>query len=201
MDCRMPVMDGYAATRHIRRLPGSISRVPVLALTASALNEDRQAATQAGMDDYLTKPFKTAELVQKCLAWVHPSPLRMPHVVQNEGAKGGKAPGVSCEPELAICLSEIFLETAPPVIESLLRSLENQQWEEARHSAHWLQGGAARLLYPDLQEKLKQLERACARESCQVSSDDLVYLRERFRASVQKAEEHLANRPVDHAIA
>jgi PAS domain S-box-containing protein len=63
MDCQMPVMDGYAATAAIRALPGAAADTPIVALTASAMPSDRQRCLDAGMDEYLAKPVKQADLV------------------------------------------------------------------------------------------------------------------------------------------
>jgi CheY-like chemotaxis protein len=58
MDVQMPVMDGYAATRAIRVLPaGYQSRIPIVAMTANAFEEDRKAALDAGMDEHISKPI------------------------------------------------------------------------------------------------------------------------------------------------
>ncbi|MCW2779100.1 MAG: multi-sensor hybrid histidine kinase [Frankiales bacterium] len=62
MDCQMPVLDGYEATRQIRGLPAPLARTPVVALTASALTSDRRACEEAGMDDFLAKPLRLDEL-------------------------------------------------------------------------------------------------------------------------------------------
>jgi CheY-like chemotaxis protein len=62
LDCQMPVLDGFDAARAIRLLPGPAGRVPILAMTASALPEDRQRCLDAGMDEYITKPISRASL-------------------------------------------------------------------------------------------------------------------------------------------
>ncbi|MDB6145693.1 MAG: histidine kinase [Pseudomonas sp.] len=69
MDCRLPVIDGYEATRQIRQLPGC-AEVPIIALTANALHGDREACLKAGMNDYLAKPFKRADLQRVLQRWL-----------------------------------------------------------------------------------------------------------------------------------
>ncbi len=69
MDCRLPIIDGYEATRQIRQLPGC-QDVPIIALTANALQGDREACLSAGMNDYLAKPFKRTDLQQILQRWV-----------------------------------------------------------------------------------------------------------------------------------
>jgi signal transduction histidine kinase/ActR/RegA family two-component response regulator len=62
MDMQMPELDGLSATRELRALPGPESRIPVLAMTANARPEDRQACLQAGMNEFLTKPIEIGAL-------------------------------------------------------------------------------------------------------------------------------------------
>lgn len=71
MDCRLPIMDGYEATRQIRRLPGCTD-IPIIALTANALQGDRENCLQSGMNDYLAKPFKRADLQHMLQRWLAP---------------------------------------------------------------------------------------------------------------------------------
>lgn len=69
MDCNMPVMDGYEATRQIRQR-GRWPKLPIVALTANAMPEERERCRSAGMNDYLAKPFRREELATLIDVWV-----------------------------------------------------------------------------------------------------------------------------------
>lgn len=69
MDCQMPEMDGYEATKAIRRLQGLERHIPIIALTAHAMRGDRERCIDTGMDDYLTKPIKIPQLKQTLEHW------------------------------------------------------------------------------------------------------------------------------------
>ena len=65
MDIQMPNMNGYQATGVIRKLPDERAKIPIIAITANAFEEDRQAAFAVGMDDYLAKPIEIDKLLRK----------------------------------------------------------------------------------------------------------------------------------------
>ncbi|KEZ71278.1 hypothetical protein C5I_0126280 [Pseudomonas syringae pv. syringae FF5] len=69
MDCNMPVMDGYEASRQIRS-SGRWPNLPIVALTANAMPDERERCKAAGMNDYLAKPFRRAELVSILDQWI-----------------------------------------------------------------------------------------------------------------------------------
>ncbi|MBH9344776.1 response regulator [Pseudomonas aeruginosa] len=87
MDCRLPVLDGYAATREIRAQENG-RQVPIIALTANALQGDRENCLQAGMNDYLAKPFKRAELQRILQRWIG----SQPDLSRASNASGGAEP-------------------------------------------------------------------------------------------------------------
>jgi CheY-like chemotaxis protein/nitrogen-specific signal transduction histidine kinase len=77
MDCEMPDMDGFAATRAIRLAENPAKRVTIVAMTASALTEDRARCLAAGMDDYLTKPMRQEALRELLARWLGPAVVRV----------------------------------------------------------------------------------------------------------------------------
>lgn len=71
MDCQMPEMDGFAATRAIRASIAPYATIPIIALTANAFSEDKEEALAAGMNDFVTKPIKMELLAQILQRWLN----------------------------------------------------------------------------------------------------------------------------------
>ena len=70
MDCQMPKLDGYDATREIRKRESDGRHVPIIAVTAHAMTADRDACLEAGMDDYVSKPLRNGELEAALIRWL-----------------------------------------------------------------------------------------------------------------------------------
>ncbi len=166
MDCQMPEMDGYTATRCIRaqesRTAGT--RVPIIALTASATTSDREECLAAGMDDYLTKPVTPVSLVQMIENWA-PSVGRSQSPTAGSKALAAQEADQSPDSSEAVVpfeyesalercagspalLREIvgmFVESTPQELAELEEALSRGDAEAVSAHAHKLKGGAATL--------------------------------------------------------
>ncbi|HEY7118296.1 MAG TPA: response regulator [Tepidisphaeraceae bacterium] len=174
MDCQMPEMDGFEAARLIRehettnRLPGRTTRLPIIALTANALKEDRERCLEAGMDDYLSKPLQPERLLALIASFlsrssVKPAPVagpnphpvvtaaRPPAQVQVESGGEGPAP-IDIQPLLHRCggrrdfAEKVLLKFRAQSVETLdaiVRGLKEKDDELTSRSVHTLKGMAA----------------------------------------------------------
>ena len=151
MDCQMPVMDGYAATRTLRE---QAFHTPIIAMTANASPGERQRCLQAGMDDYVAKPVTQAALLDVLTRWVSPS---------DEGSSASASPGASGCPEagpavfdrvaalsrlggdaaLLDAVVQSFVGRAPVAMRELEQALQATDVEAVMRHLHSLIGACA----------------------------------------------------------
>jgi PAS domain S-box-containing protein len=177
MDCQMPVLDGYDATRQIRagRVPNLDRRVPIIALTAYAMESDRQKCLAAGMDEFVSKPIRYEELkaaIERVLARpVRPAPLpagaAAPPVkpvvldlAQFEHLKGLQDDE---NPKFLANLIDLFLAETPKRFRDLAARLAAGDVRAARQLAHTVKGACANFGGRALQALCLEIEE-CVRE-------------------------------------
>ena len=88
MDCQMPNMDGYQATAELRRHEQDTRHTPVIAMTAHAMDGDRQRCLDAGMDDYITKPMRHADIADVLRRWIPNPTIATRHATVNADRAG-----------------------------------------------------------------------------------------------------------------
>jgi signal transduction histidine kinase/HPt (histidine-containing phosphotransfer) domain-containing protein len=155
MDVMMPNLDGMEATRQIRTLPGPVSRVPILAVTASAFAEDIDACRDAGMDAHLAKPIErealiaalgrlTGEPPPPAAAASPPGPDGFEHLPLLSGRAGAVLEVAGLDPASALSLAAEFIRELRDAAEQL-RGIDGGMPDRMVPAAHRLAGAAATL--------------------------------------------------------
>lgn len=167
MDIQMPEMDGYEATIAIRNSSNPNQNTPIIALTASALTSEKDVAFNAGMNDFLTKPFKPAQLYEKLQEYYSDNK-------KSELTEGGDedAP-FRFHPRLDTYILEsfygddfhymcemfgAFLDDTVPLLEKLRPALNVGNWVELAVLAHKIKPAFGIVGLPDMQKTIQQLE-------------------------------------------
>ena len=155
MDCQMPEMDGFDATRNIRTLPPPHSRVPIVALTANAFAEDRQNALDSGMDDFVTKPFTADKLEDVFRKWVLNTTLSAPPAsTAATGAAASAEPAVTTPAAEAAVAAPLPFAIDVAAVESGLRTLVEAIGADMLQELVTLFGSSASEARCDLQTQL-----------------------------------------------
>ncbi len=170
MDSQMPEMDGIAATAKIRALPGAVRSIPIIALTADAMTGDRERHLQAGMDDYISKPFDQTKLfatIDALFSARQATPADMrddmtDDVLDVTALDNIRAMQSSGSPDLVARIAGKYLETTPEDMRALQTAIAEQDMEAARALAHKLKSGSASLGANRLAALLKSIEEAAA---------------------------------------
>ncbi len=183
MDVQMPVMGGYEATRIIRRLEKKIGRhIPIIAMTANAMDGDREKCLEAGMDEYVSKPIRREELF-KTMADIMKKPKEITTDAKTEifdefeeiFDKESALDRMDGDVELLKNIIQIYLEDIPTQIQSLQQALEQNDEQLIQHLAHTIKGASGNIGAAALQKTANQMEIAAKKEDLS-SAPDLLRL-------------------------
>ena len=174
MDMQMPVMDGLSATRAIRALP-AYAKLPIVAMTANAMQQDRDRCVEAGMDGYVSKPIDPDELWRAILRWRPTSAFApLPAGQQTPKTRQPQAlsfdiPGLDTAEALRrmagnetlyLKLLRQFLDTQPQNFQDMAAAIAQRDWLLAERLAHTLKGTAGNLGLNTLTQPAAALEAA-----------------------------------------
>ncbi len=198
MDCQMPEMDGFAATAAIRQREGAACHTPIIAMTANAMQGDRERCLAAGMDDYLAKPVRSKDLATVLARWV---PVR----ASGRYAEAPMEGAVALDTEVLASLRELqqgtdadivrevtalFLADTPPRLDALRQALRRNDLPTIAREAHALKGSCAAVGARQMVgacEELEELVRATNLSEATAALDNLEAAFGRTRAALAGA--------------
>jgi len=173
----MPEMDGVEATRAIRNAVENFNQqVPIIAMTAAALLDEKKRALAAGMNDYLTKPFSPDLLLDKIGKTVGFYPLQLPEIVTKEQPKDLEQPTISLNYLFDFSNGDrlfikdmvtTFMKESPKVFEELHRAYERKNWKIVHKRAHSLKPNFMMLGMKAQEETAAQIEKMIKKEDYQ----------------------------------
>ncbi len=182
MDCHMPRLDGYAATKEIRIREGNLRHTAIVALTASAMKEDRELAMLAGMDDFLSKPVRKDELSAKIAHWTQaqwqsPDPIELPLNADNQIPAELLPQGEAAAPlpasvdldylrqlsegdlEFERQILQVFVESTQAHLQSIQIALANRDLATIEHLLHTIETASANVGAVAIQQLTSQLDK------------------------------------------
>jgi signal transduction histidine kinase/DNA-binding response OmpR family regulator len=177
MDMQMPVLDGIEATIEIREDPAHAA-LPIIAMTANALDEDRERCLAAGMNDHLSKPIEPKALWAALARWIRPASDALPVAPAAAPAAAEapdelpRVPGLDVEQglhhlmgkrALYLTVLRLFVRDQSAMIPATRLALSQSDFQTAERLAHTLKGTASTVAAPEVMAAAAQLERVCRR--------------------------------------
>jgi signal transduction histidine kinase/CheY-like chemotaxis protein len=169
MDIQMPEMDGYEITREIRsRIRKEMREIPIIALTADASEKEKAKAKEAGMNDYVVKPYTPEELYFTMLKFVKPLDASIAlSRKDNTIVTRYREPGMNLEflekftggdQELTIQLIEIFIKQVPDAIVKLNQAISSKNWKETHAISHKVKSSIAIFELSEMKKLITNIE-------------------------------------------
>ena len=176
MDMQMPVLDGLSATSEIRKLPG-LADLPIVAMTANAMEQDRERCLAAGMNDYVAKPIDPDELSRVLLKWIRPGEFQVAgsrvEVSMPSDAEVQELPRhidgldvglglrhANGKHSLYVSMLRRFVDGQRSAIGEIAGALDKDDWAAAERLAHTLKGNAGNIGATSLPVEAAALESA-----------------------------------------
>ena len=185
MDCQMPVMDGYTATREIRKDP-DFQSIPIIAMTANAMVGDREKVIEAGMVDHIAKPLNVTAMFNTIASWIVPAnPIEFnPAETKDDLASTlPDLPGIDVQVGMATTMQNLklytklltkFRDSQANFVEQFAAAKSDDDPKAATRCAHTLKGTAGNIGAKQVQEAAQHLELACNEDKPAAEIDDLL---------------------------
>ena len=171
MDVQMPEMGGFEATRVIREKQVSTQKhTPIIAMTAHAMKGDRERCLAAGMDGYIAKPIRPAELfagIERFTRRPEPTPEKLPSPSEDDCIDWQAAwANLEGDRKLLSDLALLFLDDLPQQMEAIHRAVDNRQDYDLERLAHRLKGSVGNFAAKPAFEAAFRLEKLAGQRDC-----------------------------------
>ena len=189
MDCQMPIMDGYTATREIRKMP-QFDQLPIIAMTANAMAGDREKVLEAGMWDHIAKPLNVQAMFGTIAKWIKPAKpnqsanVKSAVLTANSGIASLHAlKGIDINVGMSTTMDNEalyrrllvkFYEGQKDFSSIFLKSQKDQDASAAIRYAHTLKGNAGNIGAKGIQQAAAELEEACKNNASATQTQELL---------------------------
>lgn len=167
MDCQMPVMDGYESTLKIREAEGEKKHTIIIAMTANAMESEREKCLKCGMDQYISKPIDFEAMFTMIEEYIENSKNKRWKYVEEYVNNLAKDTGFS-KTDARELIHE-FIGCLPKMLKEINEALKNYNYQEVKRIAHQMKGTSANLRIkelPDLAMKLQEFSEEKDQENC-----------------------------------
>jgi CheY-like chemotaxis protein len=204
MDCQMPEMDGYEATRRIRLGEAGESNIviPIVAMTANAMQGDKEKCLTAGMDDYLTKPIEPNRVNEKLMRWLgvkdkaensldtnildsvsltlnSESPEEPEESEDEENSlwqKSALLKRLGGNPKKMMLLVKCYLEDSEEKTLELKKAIQEENWQQINYNLHSIKGAVGNLGGTQVQSLVASIEEVSKEENTTLLNENILEL-------------------------
>ncbi len=201
MDIQMPIMDGFQTTHQIRKKAfGSNSRdIPIIALTAHALNGYKEKCISEGMNDYLSKPISIDKVANMLNKFFNIDNFNIEKTKNVSSVSADKLPfnkeklleSIDNDGELATILLEKYIEQAEVFIKEIKKGFSEKDLETVRISAHALKGSSANLKIEETRKISERVENASHKGKYDLAYNNFEQLEENLNKVVKKIKNYI----------
>jgi signal transduction histidine kinase/CheY-like chemotaxis protein len=200
MDCQMPVMDGFEATSIIRALPEPRGSLPIVALTANAMQGDEQRCLSHGMNDFLAKPFTLEQLRTLLARWLPSGPVNA--VTDQSPARAETVDAINLralesmralDPAGGLGVMKrivtLFLQSADQQLQRVEQAMQAGDMPQLKRTAHALKSGAGNVGAEQLAALYRQLERLAQEQQLAAARELLPSIQHEHQRAVARMRE------------
>ena len=178
MDIQMPEMDGFTATKEIKKIESEQRNIPIIALTASALKKRKEECLEIGMDDYVSKPVEFQTLFKVLAKWIKPMNRKIPTFHKNDSPEDTAFPEIIPGIDVKLGLQKVFGNNRvfkkilftfhsrnKKVVEVIRDLYEKNDFHKIKKIIHTIKGVSGNICAKELYEASVELESALINES------------------------------------